>query len=246
MPIDALLSGFESSGWHRAQGTAVYLTAFSGNASNCLRHNLIHNEALHENVVLLTVQMPTSRSWRRRCAREVADLGNGMHRVLLRYGFMEKPDVSRDLAGLADSGMPVDPMRTTYFIGRNSFVGGERPHAAALAAEAVPDAGPLRHRAPATSSACRPTASSNSAAGSRSRDLPFAATELQQVAVRVVDVEFLHVPRPHLERRQAAARGAAGIPRRAPAPGRRVCSTTYSPGTAGRRSSRSGSPSRRA
>ena len=176
---------------------------------------------------------------------QVTDLGNGVHRVVLRYGFMEQPDVPRDLAGLTDRASRSIPMHTSYFIGRNSIVGGDRPAAAALAAEAVPDARPLRHQAPATSSACRPTASSNWAAGSRSRDLPLAAAELQQVAVRVVDVEFLHVPRPHLEGRQAAARGAAGIPRKAPAPGRRGCSMTCSPETAGRRSSRNGSPSRR-
>ena len=29
---------------------------------------------------------------------EVSHLGKGVHRVVLRYGFMEQPDVPRDLA----------------------------------------------------------------------------------------------------------------------------------------------------
>ena len=58
---------------------------------------------------------------------EVSHLGKGVHRVVLRYGFMEQPDVPRDLAPLADKGMPFDPMRTSYFVGRNSFVGAARP-----------------------------------------------------------------------------------------------------------------------
>jgi KUP system potassium uptake protein len=127
VPVDALLNGFDSSGWHRARGTAVYLTAFWDNASNTMRRNLIHNEALHENVVLLTVHIADAPFVAPQRRREVADLGNGMHRVLLRYGFMEKPDVSHDIAGLTDSGIPVDPEHTTYFIGRNSIVGGDRP-----------------------------------------------------------------------------------------------------------------------
>ena len=127
VPIDALLSGFEYSGWHRAKGTAVYFTSFSENASNCMRRNLVHNEALHENVILLTVRIADEPFVALSLRREVADLGNGMHRVLLRYGFMEKPDVSHDVEGLTDSGIPVDPEHTTYFIGRNSIVGGERP-----------------------------------------------------------------------------------------------------------------------
>ena len=59
--------------------------------------------------------------------REATDLGNGIHHVILRYGFMEKPDVARDIAGLADAGIPVDPAHTSYFIGRNTIVVGDRP-----------------------------------------------------------------------------------------------------------------------
>ncbi|MDP1749234.1 MAG: KUP/HAK/KT family potassium transporter [Reyranella sp.] len=127
VPLDELLNGFNISGWHRATGTAVYFTAFADNASNCMRRNLTHNEALHENVVLLTIQIADEPFVAPEMHREVADLGNGIHRVLLRYGFMEKPDVARAIAGLADSGIPVDLEHTTYFIGRNSIVGGDHP-----------------------------------------------------------------------------------------------------------------------
>jgi len=127
VPLDALLNGFNISGWHRATGTAVYFTAFADNASNCMRRNLTHNEAFHEHVVLLTVQTVDAPFVAPEAHREVTDLGNGIHRVLLRYGFMEKPDVARAIAGLADSGIPVDLEHTTYFIGRNSIVGGDHP-----------------------------------------------------------------------------------------------------------------------
>ena len=127
LPIDTLLASIEPVRVHRPQGTAVYLTTFSGNAPNCLMHNLKHNEVLHEHVVLLTVQVPDEPyvSPEQRAAGR--HLGKGVHRVVLRYGFMEQPDVPRDLARLADQGIPVDPMRTSYFVGRNSFVGAERP-----------------------------------------------------------------------------------------------------------------------
>src|SRR5436190_4235632 len=49
LPLDALLATVEPERLHRARGTAVYLTAFSANASNCLMQNLRHNEVLHEN-----------------------------------------------------------------------------------------------------------------------------------------------------------------------------------------------------
>jgi KUP system potassium uptake protein len=127
LPIDSLLGSITPGRVHRPQGTAVYLTAFSGNAPNCLLHNLKHNEVLHEHVVLLTVEVPDDPYVAPDQRASIIHLGKGVHRVVLRYGFMEQPDVPRDLAPLADKGVPFDPMRTSYFIGRNSFVGSDRP-----------------------------------------------------------------------------------------------------------------------
>jgi KUP system potassium uptake protein len=127
LPMEALLGSIGPGRVHRPQGTAVYLTAFSGNAPNGLLHNLKHNEVLHEQVVLLTVQVPDEPYVPPNARASIAHLGKGIHHVILRYGFMEQPDVPRDLAPLADRGVPFDPMRTSYFVGRNSFVEASRP-----------------------------------------------------------------------------------------------------------------------
>ena len=127
LPMEKLLGSIGPGRVHRPQGTAVYLTAFSGNAPNCLLHNLKHNEVLHEQVVLLTVQVPDEPYVPPNARASVNHLGKGIHHVILRYGFMEQPDVPRDLAPLADRGVPFDPMRTSYFVGRNSFVEASRP-----------------------------------------------------------------------------------------------------------------------
>jgi KUP system potassium uptake protein len=120
--METLLASITPARVHRPQGTAVYLTAFSGNAPNCLLHNLKHNEVLHEQVVLLTVMVPDEPYVPPNARATVRHLGKGVHHVELRYGFMEQPDVPRDLLPLAERGVPVDPMRTSYFVGRNSFV----------------------------------------------------------------------------------------------------------------------------
>ncbi len=127
LPMATLLASINPSRVHRPQGTAVYLTAFTGNAPNCLLHNLKHNEVLHEQVVLLTVQVPDEPYVPPNARAQITHLGKGVHHVILRYGFMEQPDVPRDLLPLGDRGVPVDPMRTSYFVGRNSFVEASRP-----------------------------------------------------------------------------------------------------------------------
>ncbi len=101
--------------------------SFSGNAPRCLLHNLKHNEVLHEHVVLLSIEVPDIPFVSPEGRSQVTHLGKGVHRVVLRYGFMEQPDVPSDLAVLEDKGIPFDPMRTSYFVGRNSFVSANKP-----------------------------------------------------------------------------------------------------------------------
>jgi KUP system potassium uptake protein len=122
-----LLATIEAEHLHRPRGTAVYLTSFSANASNGLMQNLRYNEVLHENVVLLTIEVADQPFVTPELRCQVAHLDNGVHRAVLRYGFMERPDVLGDVTGLTTRGIPVDPARMFFFIGRNSIVGGDRP-----------------------------------------------------------------------------------------------------------------------
>jgi KUP system potassium uptake protein len=127
LPIEELIGSISPGRVHRPQGTAVYLTSLLESAPGCLLHNLKHNEVLHEHVVLLTIEVADEPYVAPEQRAEVSHLGKGVHRVVLHYGFMEQPEVPRDLAPLTDRGIPFDPMRTSYFIGRNSYVGAARP-----------------------------------------------------------------------------------------------------------------------
>ncbi len=126
-PIDALLASIDFAHIHRPAGTAVYLTALSDNASNSLQRNLLHNESLHRTVVLLTLDM-TDEPYVAEAERlESWDLGAGIYRVVLHYGFMVTPDLTNALAPLAARGIDLDPAHTSYFIGRSVIVGGSHP-----------------------------------------------------------------------------------------------------------------------
>ena len=58
---------------------------------------------------------------------EVVELSPGIHRVLIRYGFMESPNLPRDLGGLQAKGIQVDPMQASYFLGRDTLVAAAAP-----------------------------------------------------------------------------------------------------------------------
>jgi KUP system potassium uptake protein len=127
LSVETLLASISPGRLHRPQGVAVYMTPFSGNVPSSLLHNLKHNEVLHEHVVLLTVEVPDEPYVSKDNRAQVEHLGKGVHRVVLRYGFMDSPDVPRDLAQLIDRGIPFEPMRTSYFLGRNTYVTSSVP-----------------------------------------------------------------------------------------------------------------------
>jgi len=125
--LGALLATLDASGVTRVPGVAIYLSRLVGGTPPALAANLEHHRALHETVVMLSVQEsnlprvePGSRS-------EVGPIGDGVHQVVLRFGFREHPDVTAALAGIELDGRRIDPATATYFVGRESVTAGKVP-----------------------------------------------------------------------------------------------------------------------
>lgn len=99
-------------------GTAVYLFGIPGMAPPPLIYNFRANHALHERILAVNVvtdPVPSVLPARRVRTTEVAD---GVTRIELHYGFMERPTVGQDLRDRC----AVDDDETTYFLGRESVV----------------------------------------------------------------------------------------------------------------------------
>lgn len=126
MPLDVFIRSAASA--HRVRNTAVFMSAAQEGVPAALLHNFKHNQVLHERVLILTVhieEVPTVESASR---LEQSDAGQGFHRVILRYGFMDEVDVPRDLAALDCPGGPFDMMKTSFFLGRQKLVASaEKP-----------------------------------------------------------------------------------------------------------------------
>lgn len=122
IPLDDFLPELKSS-IRRVPGTAVYMSGNRSGTPLALLHNLKHNKVLHEQVVLLTVrteEVPYLTNPRDRVAIE--RLNDGFWRIQVHFGFMERPDVPTALASLKEAELRVDPMRLTYFIGRETIL----------------------------------------------------------------------------------------------------------------------------
>ncbi|MDI1254333.1 MAG: potassium transporter Kup [Thermomonas sp.] len=121
--LDSFLPGLMLAPPVRVPGTAVFLTADKGVVPHALLHNLKHNKVLHERNVFLTVvtlNVPYAAAKQR---LEITSIGDAFYRVVIRYGFMETPDVPLALMRSCDAGgIYFDPMDTTYFASRETII----------------------------------------------------------------------------------------------------------------------------
>lgn len=103
-------------------GTAFFLTGDQDVVPSALLHNIKHNRVLHEQTVLLTVEtlrVPYATAEER---AELEPLGGCFLRLVLRFGFMETPNVSRAMAHARRAGLKFDVMGSTFFLGRRRAV----------------------------------------------------------------------------------------------------------------------------
>ncbi|MGZ8403390.1 MAG: KUP/HAK/KT family potassium transporter, partial [Rhodoplanes sp.] len=52
----------------------------------------------------------------------LTDLGSGFYRLVIRYGFMQTPDVPEALAACKAYGLKFDLMKTSFFLSRETIV----------------------------------------------------------------------------------------------------------------------------
>ena len=110
----------------RVSGTAVFMDRTIEGVPLTLLHNLKHNKVLHERVLILTITTEEVPYVADEAQAEVRDLGQGICRIVARYGFMESPDVPELLKGLDLPGARFDPDSATFFLGRETLLATRR------------------------------------------------------------------------------------------------------------------------
>ena len=107
---------------HRIQGTAVFMTSAKEGVPPALLHNLKHNQVLHERVVLVTVQTADTPHVNDFDRIYLHRMGKGFMRLVVRYGFMESPDIPNVLDQCKHHGERFDMMETTFYLSRETIV----------------------------------------------------------------------------------------------------------------------------
>jgi len=108
----------------RVPGSAVFMVATPRGTPLALLHHLKANKCLQTNVVLLTIlteTLPVVEDEERMCLEH---LGEGVWRAVVRYGYMESPDVARMMERIKCQGVPLNLAGTTFYFNREMIITG--------------------------------------------------------------------------------------------------------------------------
>jgi KUP system potassium uptake protein len=127
MPLDTFLESIGRNQIPRVPGTAVFMTSDAEGAPVVLLHHLKHNKVLHEKVILLSLQTTGIPEVRNVDRLTLQRLEHGFVRVVVRYGFMESPDVKEVMELLRRQGVRSRPLETSYYLGRELLIPRHKP-----------------------------------------------------------------------------------------------------------------------
>jgi KUP system potassium uptake protein len=121
LPLADLVKMLEKRPPQRVSGTAVFLTSDPASAPTALMHSLKHYKVLHEKNVILTIETaPTPRIDPAERVR-FEEISPTFSKVLLRFGFMESPNVPKALGIARKLGWQFDIMSTSFFLSRRAL-----------------------------------------------------------------------------------------------------------------------------
>ena len=137
LPLTDLVKMLERKPPVRVPGTAVFLTSDPQSAPTALMHSLKHYKVLHERNAVLTIESDPLPRVEPADRVRIEPISATFSRIVLRFGFMETPNVPQALAIARRLGWQFDIMSTTFFLSRRTLRPAESSKHAALAGSPV-------------------------------------------------------------------------------------------------------------
>ncbi|MBS1140265.1 MAG: potassium transporter [Proteobacteria bacterium] len=122
MQLKPFATDIVGSGVERVSGTAIFMTPDPELVPHAMLHSLKHYKALHEQVIVMSVKVFDVPHVPDVDRVEVHRLSNNFSQVVVQYGFKDEPDIPAALALCRESGLAIEPMDTSFFLGRETLI----------------------------------------------------------------------------------------------------------------------------
>ena len=121
LPLTDLIRMLEKKPPIRVPGTAIFLTSDPLSAPTALLHSLKHYKVLHERNAILTIKSDPLPRVDLGDRVRIEAISESFSHIVLRFGFMETPNVPQALALARQLGWNFDIMSTTFFLSRRTL-----------------------------------------------------------------------------------------------------------------------------
>lgn len=127
IPLSLFLDKIDREKPYRNPGVAIYMASGLKDTPYALIQSYEHYKSIHNRLVFLSVvteeipQVPQSRR------TEVNDVGHGCYTVFIHYGYMERPNIPKELDQLQIGDIKMNPNEATYFIGKERLFATDQP-----------------------------------------------------------------------------------------------------------------------
>jgi KUP system potassium uptake protein len=120
IPIETFMAKLEQDRVPRVPGTAVFLTRATRETPPVLVWHIRHNRALQEHVLAITALVEPVPWIADETRATVTQEAPGFWRAIVRYGFMERPNIPHLLEQFKERGCTLDLADVTYFVGHET------------------------------------------------------------------------------------------------------------------------------
>ena len=122
IPVAEFMKSIESKKIPRVPGTAVFLTKTTSDTPPVMIWHVMHNRALHDGLIAVTVVSESIPRIRDSERLVVTEIGPNFWRATVRYGFMERPDIPAILTQAESKGCPIQLDDVVYYVGHETVL----------------------------------------------------------------------------------------------------------------------------
>jgi len=122
LPVEIILNDIKRYNLVRTPGTGAFLSVSPLGTPITLLHLLKHTDSLPQRVVLMSIVSANTPYVPREARVTIADLGQGFHRLIATYGFMETPNMPEILEIATERGLELDAFSTTFYVNRETLL----------------------------------------------------------------------------------------------------------------------------
>jgi len=121
-PLKKFMNNLDLRTIKKVPGTAIYLTRSPTCTPPAFLHNINHNKIIHRRIIFIAIGVKNVPHVRAENRITFGQLPKDAYRVLVKYGYMDSPDLRAVIRIIQNRHLKIDMEETTFFLSRDTLI----------------------------------------------------------------------------------------------------------------------------